>query len=140
MGALGRLEYWLPALPMPPPPARSLIMDSSCPQAPPRTAPLGVTARQPQLSVTSSNPGNFFLVQPLEPFHGSLTHITERSGKLIFYFLGPCSRISTIRRSKKIFCVTNGKGKRKKKGTKSVQTFEKSLSYDVWYIRLNRQR
>lgn len=97
VGALGRLGHRLPALPTPPLPAQGLIMDSSCPQAPPRTAPPGATARQTQLTVTPSNPGKFFLVQPLEPFHGSLTHITKLNGKFIFYFLGPCSRISNLR-------------------------------------------
>lgn len=77
-----------------PAPARALIRDSSCPQ-PPKGCPSGVTARQPQLTGTPSNPGKLFLVQPFEPFHGSLTHITEFNGKFIFYFLAPCSRIST---------------------------------------------
>ena len=78
----------------------------AAPPAPPRMAPAGASPKQPQLTVTPSNVGKSFLVQPLKPFHGSLTCIIELDGKLTFYFLWPCSRISALRQSEKRCCVT----------------------------------
>lgn len=106
--ALSRLRqgHWLPVLHAHAPTQVLLwVWAAAAPLASLRIVPVGASPKKPWFIVTTSNLGKSSLGQPLKPFHGNVAWIIELNSKFPFYFLWPCSRISTPRQSEIRCCI-----------------------------------